>query len=489
VTRILVVEDQQTLREALVEVLGALGCRVEGVGTVARAKAAFEREPAGLVLTDLRLETAEGGLDVLRFVRGLSPRSEVLLMTAYGSIEIAVQAMRAGAFDFLEKPFSMVHLTEKVRRILAVLEERDLLDREREQASLLRSEIEEIHDEGRIVGRSGPMLDLLRQVDKVAESPSSVLILGESGTGKEVVARAIHRRSRRSGGPFIKVNCGALAEGLLESELFGHEKGAFTGAVRRNRGRFELADGGSILLDEIAEISAALQVKLLRVLQEHSFERVGGEETITVDVRVLAATNRDLRAEVAAGRFREDLFYRLFVIPLRVPALRERREDIPLLADYYLVRLGRQMGRPRVVLDDEALNLLRVYDWPGNVRELENVLARAIVLCENDCITPADLPFAALRGGSTVRAPAGFPPLRDSVEELERLMIMRAMESAGGVKTEAARLLDLKPSVLYYKLEKYGLMEPGPKDLELAEPGREESGPEEPDPAEPGRGD
>jgi two-component system response regulator HydG len=464
VRRILVVEDQQTLREAVVEVLGTLGCVVQGVGSAAEAKAAFEREPAGLVLTDLRLESPDGGLDVLRFVRGRSPRSEVVLMTAFATVEAAVEAMRAGAFDFLVKPFSMAQLTEKVRRVLAVLEERSLLEHEREQTDLLRAEVDEIFDEGRIVGRSMPMLELLGQVEKVAASPSSVLILGESGTGKEVVARAIHRRSRRGGGAFVKVNCGALAEGLLESELFGHEKGAFTGAVRRRRGRFELADGGSILLDEIAEISPALQVKLLRVLQERCFERVGGEETLTVDVRVLAATNRDLRAEMAAGRFREDLFYRLFVIPLHVPALRERREDIPLLAEHFIARLCREMGHARVTLTEDALNLLRVYDWPGNVRELENVIERAIVLCEGDRITPEDLPFETPRGRFAVRAPDGFPPLREAVDALERQMIRRAMEAADGVKVEAARLLDLKPSVLYYKLEKHGLVEPGRGD-------------------------
>jgi DNA-binding NtrC family response regulator len=230
--------------------------------------------------------------------------------------------------------------------------------------------------------------------------------------------------------------------------------------VRRKRGRFELADRGSILLDEIAEISPGLQVKLLRVLQERSFERVGGEETISTDVRVLAATNRDLRAEVAAGRFREDLFYRLFVIPIQLPALRERREDIPLLAEHLVGRLCRQMARPPVRLEPEVLDLLRVYDWPGNVRELENVLERAIVLCEGGRVTTADLPFAAPRAHPLVLAPEGYPPLREAVEELERQMIVRALESAGGVKTEAARLLDLKPSVLYYKLEKYGLAEP-----------------------------
>ncbi len=462
--RILVVEDQETLRDAVVEVLGTLGCDVEGVASAAEAKVAFGREPYGIVLSDLRLETPDGGLDVLRFVRGRSPRSEVLLMTAFATVEAAVEAMRSGAFDFLVKPFSMAQLTEKVRRVLAILEERDLLAHEREQVDLLRSEVDEIYDEGRIIGRSAPMLELLRQVEKVAASPSSVLIYGESGTGKEVVARAIHRRSDRHEGPFVKVNCGALAEGLLESELFGHEKGAFTGAIRRRRGRFELADSGSILLDEISEISPALQVKLLRVLQERSFERVGGESTLTVDVRVIASTNRDLRTEVAAGRFREDLFYRLFVIPLRLPPLRERREDIPLLAAHLIGRLCRQMGRPPVALADEALELLRVYDWPGNVRELENILERAIVLCEGDRICPGDLPFEGSARPAAADVAGAIPPLRSALDDLERRLIRRALEAAGGVKIEAARLLDLKPSVLYYKLEKHGLVEPGRGD-------------------------
>jgi two-component system response regulator HydG len=265
--------------------------------------------------------------------------------------------------------------------------------------------------------------------------------------------------SRRRDGPFVKVSCGALAEGVLESELFGHEKGAFTGAVRRKRGRFELADGGTILLDEIAEISAPIQLRLLRVLQEREFERVGGEETLTVDVRVVAASNRDLKAQVAAGRFREDLFYRLYVIPLTLPPLRERVEDIPLLTEHLLERLCREMGRPAIRLEPEALGLLRVYRWPGNVRELENVLERAIVLSEGGRITAGDLPFLPPSGSVSGASGPEFPPLREAVDDLERRMIRRALEAAAGVKTEAARLLDLKPSVLYYKLEKYGLVD------------------------------
>jgi two-component system, NtrC family, response regulator HydG len=457
--RILVVEDQQTLREGILEVLEPLHAGAEGAASAAEARRLFDREPAELVLTDLRLETPEAGLGILRYVRGQSPRSEVLLMTAFATVEVAVEAMRAGAFDFLVKPFSMVQLVEKVRRVMGVLDERRQLEKERDQASYLRDELEDRFNEGRIVGGSAPMRDLYRQIEKIADSSSSVLILGESGTGKELVARALHRQSRRSAGPFIKINCGALAEGILESELFGHERGAFTGAVRRKRGRFELADGGSILLDEISEVPPSVQVKLLRVLQEREFERVGGEETLTVDVRVMAATNRDLKAEVEAGRFREDLYYRLYVIPLRLPPLRDRREDIAALCEHFLARLSREMGRPLASLEPEALNLLLVYHWPGNVRELENVLERAVVLCEGDRITPKDLPFERPQQVAPIALPGGFPPLREVVEQVERQMIERALDSAGGVKVEAARLLDIKPSVLYYKLEKYGLMD------------------------------
>jgi two-component system response regulator HydG len=455
--RILVVEDQETLRGAILEVLGTLGIKAEGCAGEAEAVRSFSDAPAELVITDLRLEEPDGGLRVLRAVKGLSPRCEVLLMTAYATVEMAVEAMKSGAFDFLVKPFSMVQLLEKVRRIMALQDERGELERQRERASLLLDEEDGRFNEGRIVGTSEPMRDLYRQIEKVADSPSSVLILGESGTGKELVARALHKQSRRREGPFIKVNCGALAEGVLESELFGHERGAFTSAVRLKRGRFELADGGTILLDEVAEVTPAVQVKLLRVLQEREFERVGGEETLTVDVRVIAATNRDLKAAVESGRFREDLYYRLYVIPLRLPPLRRRREDIPLLSAHFLQRLCREMARPQVQVDPEALRLLTLYDWPGNVRELENVLERALVLCEGERITPLDLPFDRPRGAAPLTLPPGFRPLREVVEDVERQMIERAMESAGGVKVEAARLLDLKPSVLYYKLDKYGL--------------------------------
>lgn len=453
---VLVIEDQATLREAIVEAIGEIGLHVHGAATAKDGLAAFEEQPTPLVLTDLRLEEPESGLRIVREIRGRSPQTEVLLMTAFGTVEVAVEAMKAGAFDFLQKPFSLDHLLEKVRKVWAIVLERRDREREREHHQLLREEVSERLGGGEIVGQSQIMQDLFRRIDKVAASQSSVLVLGESGSGKELVARAVHARSARRDQAFIRVNCGALAQGVLESELFGHEKGAFTGAVKQRRGRFELADGGTILLDEIAEVPAATQVKLLRVLQEREFERVGGEETLKVDVRVVAATNRDLRQEVAEGRFREDLYYRLYVIPLEVPPLRDRPEDIPLLSRHFALRMCRDMGRAPVEFDSEASNLLRVYRWPGNVRELENVVERAIVLCENDRILPRDLPFVAPGAEPEISIGGGFPPLRDVVERVERQMIERAMKSAHGVKTEAARLLDLKPSVLYYKLEKYG---------------------------------
>jgi transcriptional regulator with GAF, ATPase, and Fis domain len=348
------------------------------------------------------------------------------------------------------------HLVEKVRAVLAVRADREALQRERERTDYLQGEIDERFNEGEIIGRSAAMQELYRRIRKVAETPSSVLVIGESGTGKELVARAIHRLSGRRSLPFVRVNCGALAEGVLESELFGHERGAFTGAVRQRRGRFELADGGTLFLDEIGEITPATQVKLLRVLQEKTFERVGGESTIQVDVRLVAATNRDLEAAVRNGSFREDLFYRLYVIPLELPALRRRREDIPLLCDHFLDRLAREMARPRPTLQEEALKLLMQYDWPGNVRELENVLERAFVLCDGSTIGIADLPFSGRGAEPASWLPPGVVPLREAVELLEKELITRALEEARGVKQEAARRLGLKPSVLYYKLEKYG---------------------------------
>jgi two-component system, NtrC family, response regulator HydG len=455
--RVLVVEDQEILREGIVEALREAGFDARGSAGSEEAIRLFQQDPTEAIVTDLRMEEPDSGLKLLERAKGIQPLTEVLLITAFGTVETAVAAMKAGASDFLVKPVNLGHLVEKVRSIIRIGADREALERERERASYLQAEIDRRFNDGEIVGRSPRMQDLYGRLIKVAETPSSVLVMGESGTGKELVAHAIHRLSPRSGGPFIRVNCGALAEGVLESELFGHEKGAFTGAVRQRRGRFELADGGTLFLDEIGEISPATQIRLLRVLQEKSFERVGGEKTIQVDVRVIAATNRDLKKAVQDGGFREDLFWRLYVIPIELPPLRDRREDVPLLCDHFLDRLAQQMTRPRPILGDGALKLLQQYDWPGNVRELENVLERAFVLCDGGVIRIEDLPFASSPGTQTEWFPPGVVPLRDAVERLEKEMIRRAMNAAGGVKQEAARQLGLKPSVLYYKMEKYGI--------------------------------
>jgi len=454
---VLVVEDNETLREGIREVLESAGHRIRAVESAEEGLRVCKDEMPEVILTDLKLP-GQSGLDLLKNLKGQDPLVEVILLTAYGTVEIAVDAMRAGAFDFLIKPIRMEHLSAKVAQACQVREDRRALGRERERRQYLEQEIREEFNEGEIIGRSPPMQVLYQTIEKVARASSSVLITGESGTGKELVARAIHLRSDRREGAFIRVHCGALPEGVLESELFGHERGAFTGAVKQRRGRFELACGGTLFLDEIADVGPAVQVRLLRVLQEREFERVGGEQTIPTDVRVVAATNKDIQAEVAAGNFREDLFYRLYVIPIHLPPLRERKEDVALLADHFVRRLCTAMGRTAVAISDGALRMLTLYDWPGNVRELENALERTIVLCEGDRITEADLPFLGRTGGERLPLPVGIVPLNAALDELERALLLRALEQAGGVKAEAARLLEIKPSALYYKLEKYGLL-------------------------------
>ena len=310
----------------------------------------------------------------------------------------------------------------------------------------------------RVIG-SGPAMQKVYELTRqVARSNASVLLLGETGTGKELIAAAVHQLSPRANRPYVRVNCGALTESLLESELFGHVRGSFTGAIDNRTGRFEAAHTGTVFLDEINSTTPKLQVKLLRVLQEREFERVGGEATVHVDVRVIAATNRVIRDEVAAGRFREDLFYRLYVIPIHLPPLRERKEDIPLLVDHFVQRLCTGMGRPPLPVEDAALRLLSLYDWPGNVRELENALERAIVLCEGDRLSERDLPFLERTRAGKLELPAGVVPLEDALDHLERTLLARALEASGGVKAEAARRLGIKPSALYYKLEKHGLL-------------------------------
>jgi two-component system response regulator HydG len=460
--RILIIDDNETMREGLGATVRRMGheavTAASGAEGLSHIASATGRPPVEFVITDLKMDGV-GGLDVVKAVRERDPDCPVMIVTAFGTVETAVEAMRLGAWDFLQKPFAPEVVRLKVARALELRSERRARERAEAESAALRADAAARYRFDEIVGETAAMRAVFATIEKVAPTDASVYIHGESGTGKELVARAIHARSKRAQGPFVKVNCGALTETLLESELFGHEKGAFTGAVKRKLGRFELADKGTIFLDEIGDVTPGLQLKLLRVLQERDFERVGGEETIKVDVRVLSATHRDIQAEVAAGRFREDLFYRLHVVPCAVPALRERKDDIPRLCAHFIAKLAPRTNPGVKSLSDAALARLCAYGWPGNVRELENVIEQALVFAEGDVIDVGALP-ASVRGGLPENALA-LPPsemsLPDILEDLERQLIQRAYDKSGGVKTETARLLGIKTSALYYKLEKYGI--------------------------------
>jgi two-component system NtrC family response regulator len=381
----------------------------------------------------------------------------VIIMTAFGTVGKAVEAMKKGAFDYIEKPFKN---EEILLTIAKALEHRHLLLQNR----LISQEMELKYGFPNIVGDSQAIKDILALVQRVAPVKTTILVTGESGTGKELIVRAIHQVSPRSKKPFISVNCAALPETLLESELFGHEKGAFTHAVAMRKGRFELADGGTLFLDEVAEMSPAIQVKLLRVLQEMEFERLGGSRTIKVDVRVVTASNRDLKEEVEAGRFREDLFYRLNVVHLHLPPLRERPEDIPLLAAHFVHKYTPENLRGKMRLTPEAARRLTQYAWPGNVRELENVMERAVILCANNIITPQDLPQELAPKAADQEARLDVErfipmnmPLPEALEAIEEQMIRRALDKSGQVQVRAAELLGITKSLLQYKLKKYHL--------------------------------
>jgi two-component system, NtrC family, response regulator HydG len=461
--RILIIDDNETMREGLGATVRRMGHEavLAASGDEGLKQVAAGRNTVDFVITDLKME-GKGGLEVLKAVAERDPDCPVMIATAFGSVETAVEAMRTGAFDFIQKPFAPEVVRLKVARALELRAERRARERAEAESAALRDDVAREYRFAEIVGETPLMRALFQTIEKVAPTDASVYIHGESGTGKELVARAIHARSKRANGPFVKVNCGALTETLLESELFGHERGAFTGAIKRKLGRFELADKGTLFLDEIGDVTPGLQLKLLRVLQEREFERVGGEETIKIDVRVLSATHREIAGEVAAGRFREDLFYRLHVVPCEVPPLRDRKEDIPRLAAHFIAKLA---PRTNAAIDkahgitDAALARLGLYAWPGNVRELENVIEQALVFAEGTAIDVGALP-ASVRGGlpeNALALPGGEMSLPALLEDLERQLIERAYDRSGGVKTETARLLGIKTSALYYKLEKYGI--------------------------------
>jgi len=457
VSRILIIEDNKTMREGMALTLSRSGHKVDSARSGAEGLEILGKHNYDLVITDYRMAGMDG-LEVLKAIKESCDEVDVAVITAYGTVEMAVEAMKLGAADYITKPFSPDEFRLRVEKIL---KNRDLslqnikLSR---QVNYLQNEI--YSHLGEMVGDSPPMKRVYSQIKKVANSTSSVLILGESGTGKELVAGAIHINSSRRAGPFIKVNCAALAEGVLESELFGHEKGAFTGAYRTYHGRFELADGGSLFLDEISEIGPSVQQKLLRVLQEKEFQRVGGERTLKVDVRLIAATNRDLAQLVAEGKFREDLFFRLHVIPITVPPLRQRKEDIPQLVRHFLKKNARELGGEPKTLEEEAYKVLQSYDWPGNVRELENVIERAVVLSDGPLIRTEEIEEMIGVGPRLSQQKLSWKTgnLKEAVEEFESEMIKSALRESGGVKSKAARILGLKPSALHYKLVKYNLL-------------------------------
>ncbi len=452
---ILIVDDNETVREGLAHVTKKLGHTPVLASSGGAGVEAFKSKRADFVITDLKMEGGTG-VDVLKGVTAIDADVPIMIVTGFGTVETAVEAMKLGAFDFITKPIQPEVVRLKIERALELCATRRGRRKADAMTAYLTSETNEKFPE--LVGAGEKMAIVRRTVQKVAASDTTVFVAGESGTGKELVARAIHRLSKRANGPFIKVNCGALTETLLESELFGHEKGAFTGAVKQKLGRFELADQGTLFLDEIGDIPPAMQVKLLRALQEQEFERVGGEQPIKVDVRVLSATNKNLEDEVAAGRFRQDLYFRLHVLPVKLPPLRERREDIPNLCTHFVAKLGPKTN-PRVrAVGDAALGRIMAYHWPGNVRELENAIEQALVFAESDEITPGALP-QFLQGGAE-EDPLSVPrelSLPEILDDLERQLILKAYTKASRVKTETARLLGIKTSALYYKLEKYGI--------------------------------
>ncbi|MBN2288343.1 MAG: sigma-54-dependent Fis family transcriptional regulator [Candidatus Glassbacteria bacterium] len=453
---VLVIEDNRTMREGLVITLTKMGLEASGLSDGESALRLLAEKKIDLVVSDFKMP-GMNGLEVLEKLKASRPELDVILITAYGSVDLAVEAMRLGAADFLTKDFSPEHLRVRVEKVLAARAEKLEKQRLAEENALLRSEAAEAAGFSSLVGESPAMKDVFEKISLVAQSDSSVLITGESGTGKELVAREIHSKSTRAGGPFVRVSCGALAESVLESELFGHEKGAFTGSVKSRRGRFELAHGGTIFLDEVGDVSPTVQVKLLRVLQEREFERLGGEKTISVDVRVLSATNKNLVDQVSQGNFREDLFYRLHVVPIHLPSLRERPGDIPLLAGHLVAKICRKMNRPPAEIEPPALEILCGYNWPGNVRELENVLERALVLGPGDRLSTSDIPPLVEREYN-LSLPAGDNiDLNRTLEQIENRIIQHTLARCAGNKSRTARMLGLKTSVLYYKLEKYGI--------------------------------
>ena len=448
--RILVVDDEEKLRRVIELQLTAAGFDVDKAGSAEEALKLVER--ADLVVTDLKLPGMDG-LQLLASIRQQNMQSPVIVMTAFGTIEAAVEAMKAGAVDFLLKPFSLDHLMAVVKKALEV---RALRDENRQ----LREELGKRYQFDSIIGRSQVMQEVFATIERVAPSRATVLLAGESGVGKDLIARAIHFHSPRRDRPFVKINCTALPENLMESELFGYEKGAFTGANTTKPGKFEQADTGTVFLDEIGDVPATIQVKLLRVLQEREFERLGSNKTRHIDVRVIAATNQDLRAALEQGTFREDLYYRLNVVPINIAPLRERMQDIPFLAEHFLHKYAGETSNRVETITPAAMSKLESYHWPGNVRELENVLERSVVMCTGDRLDAADI---KLDSAPRPRSAAGefAVPAGMTLDQYEQEIIREALKRADGNKSQAARTLGLTRNALRYRLTQMGLEKEG----------------------------
>jgi DNA-binding NtrC family response regulator len=451
---ILIIEDEAKMRRLLELNLGEDGFKTLSVGDAETGLKLLDSEPVHLVLTDLKLP-GMNGLEFLNSAKRHNPALPIVVMTAFGSVETAVEAMKAGASDYVLKPFSLAEIRMVVHKELDN-------SRLREENRSLREALGEKYSHPNIVAVSPKMQEVLATVERVAPTNSTVLLGGESGVGKDLIARVIHEKSRRASGPFVKINSTAIPENLLESELFGYEKGAFTGATTSKPGKFEMADKGTLFLDEIGDVPPVTQVKLLRVLQEREFERLGGTRTIKVDVRLLAATNRDLRAALEEGTFREDLYYRLNVVPIDIPPMRAHKEDIPGLANLFLARFAKESGRSEIItgISSSAMQLLVSHYWPGNVRELQNVIERACALAQGGELQSADLQFDSPRNRSASSSDAAsdrFLPDGMTLDQWEDEMIRESLKRAGGNKSQAARLLGLSRNALRYRLSKIGI--------------------------------
>jgi two-component system response regulator AtoC len=462
VPHVLIVDDELNIRRVLAAMLAREGYEVTAAADGEQALAVLQKTPVHVVVTDLIMPRL-GGMELLGRVAAEFPDVPVIVITAHGTVDSAVQALKAGAFDYITKPFEQ----EELKKVIAKATRAHEIERQNVHGPTKAGE------KAPLIGHSSAMRQIFEIVAKVAESPSTILITGESGTGKELIARELHQGSSRRDKPLIKVNCAAIPKDLVESELFGYERGAFTGAVGSKPGRFELADGGTLFLDEIGEIPVEMQVKLLRALQESEFERVGGIKTLHVDVRLIAATNRDLQALIADGRFREDLFYRLAVVPISLPPLRDRREDIPLLVHHFIGKYDQRLGKRVERVDEEAMQMLLSYSWPGNIRELENLMERSVLFADGPIIlgsslpdalrersSGATVPIAAVGPLGAIAAPSGASMkeiVRHAQAELEKELISRALEETGGNVTRAAKRLQISRKSLQVKMKDLGL--------------------------------